>query len=139
VSLSTFYVFDKENAAKPQLGEILAQRGCGAAHQRSTMNLDQARQRAEQSFKHESARVGRKTLTEAQARTIRETTARLKALGLCPCVRLRSSRVRLSVMGWSPIGFPIALDGGDLCLEIILGRRAPKWGARHIDSIVLTF
>jgi hypothetical protein len=29
VSLSTFYVFDKENAAKPQLGEKLAWRGCG--------------------------------------------------------------------------------------------------------------
>ena len=28
VSLSTFYVFDKENA-KPQLGEKLAWRGCG--------------------------------------------------------------------------------------------------------------
>jgi hypothetical protein len=28
VSLSTFYVFDKENA-KPQLGEKLAMRGCG--------------------------------------------------------------------------------------------------------------
>ena len=30
VSLATFYVFDKENAAKPQLGEKLAWwRGCG--------------------------------------------------------------------------------------------------------------
>jgi hypothetical protein len=29
VSLSTFYVFDKEGAAKPQLGEKLAYRGCG--------------------------------------------------------------------------------------------------------------
>ena len=57
----------------------------------------------------------------------------------CPRVRLRSSRVRVSVKGWCPIGFPIALDGGNLCLEIILGRRAPKWGAPHIDSIVLTF
>ena len=28
VSLSTFYVFDKENAAKPQLGEKVAWRGC---------------------------------------------------------------------------------------------------------------
>ena len=32
-----------------------------------------------------------------------------------------------------------ALDGGDLYLEIILGRRAPKWDVRHIDGIVLTF
>ena len=29
VSLSTFYVFDKENAATPQRGEKLAWRGCG--------------------------------------------------------------------------------------------------------------
>jgi len=29
VSLATFYVFDKENAAKPQMGEKLAWRGCG--------------------------------------------------------------------------------------------------------------
>ena len=29
VSLSTFYVFDKENAQKPQLGQQLAFRGCG--------------------------------------------------------------------------------------------------------------
>src|SRR5215472_12390285 len=29
VSLSTFYVFDKENAAQPQLGEKVAWRGCG--------------------------------------------------------------------------------------------------------------
>jgi hypothetical protein len=28
VSLSTFYVFDKENAAQPQLGEKVAWRGC---------------------------------------------------------------------------------------------------------------
>lgn len=42
-------------------------------------------------------------------------------------------------MAWCPVGFPIALDGGDLYLEIILGRRAPKWDVRHIDSIVLTF
>ena len=39
-------------------------------------------------------------------------------------------------MAWCLIGFPIAL-GGDFCLEIILGCRAPQWGARHIDSIVL--
>ena len=52
---------------------------------------------------------------------------------------LGSSRVRVSVMGWCTIGFPIALDGGALYLEIILGRRAPKWDVRHIDSIVLTF
>jgi hypothetical protein len=53
--------------------------------------------------------------------------------------RLRSSRVRVPVMTWCPIGFPIALDGGDLYLEIILGRRASKWDVRHIDSIVLPF
>ena len=29
VSLATFYVFDKENAATPKLGEKLAYRGCG--------------------------------------------------------------------------------------------------------------
>ena len=29
VSLATFYVFDKENAGKAQLGEQLAWRGCG--------------------------------------------------------------------------------------------------------------
>jgi hypothetical protein len=29
VSLATFYVFDKENTGKPQLGEKLAWRGCG--------------------------------------------------------------------------------------------------------------
>ena len=29
VSLATFYVFDKENAQKPQLGQQLAFRGCG--------------------------------------------------------------------------------------------------------------
>jgi len=29
VSLATFYVFDKENAAKPQLGERVAQWRCG--------------------------------------------------------------------------------------------------------------
>jgi hypothetical protein len=29
VSLATFYVFEKENAATPRLGEKFAQRGCG--------------------------------------------------------------------------------------------------------------
>src|ERR1700722_6151853 len=53
--------------------------------------------------------------------------------------QLRSSRVRVPVMTRCPIGFPIALDGGDLYLEIILGRRAFKWDVRHIDGIVLTF
>ena len=38
-----------------------------------------------------------------------------------------------------PIGFPIALDGGALYLEIILGRQALKCDVRHIDGIVLTF
>jgi hypothetical protein len=49
------------------------------------MNSDQARQRAGKSFKQkERARDGRKVMTEyeAQARTIREKTARLKALRL---------------------------------------------------------
>jgi hypothetical protein len=49
------------------------------------MISDQARQRAEKSFKQkERARDGRKAMTEyeAQARTIREKTARLKALRL---------------------------------------------------------
>jgi hypothetical protein len=32
VSLSTFYVFDKENAAQPQLGEKVAWRGCGCGY-----------------------------------------------------------------------------------------------------------
>lgn len=34
VSLSTFYVFDKENAAKPVLGEQVAFRGCGGCRGR---------------------------------------------------------------------------------------------------------
>jgi hypothetical protein len=48
------------------------------------MNSDLARQRAEESFKHQSAQDGRKALTEyeAQARSTREKTARLKALRL---------------------------------------------------------
>jgi hypothetical protein len=49
------------------------------------MISDQARQRAEKSFKQkERARDARKAMTEyeAQARTIREKTARLKALRL---------------------------------------------------------
>ena len=48
------------------------------------MISDQARQRAEKSFKQkERARDGRKvTEYEAQARTIREKTARLKVLRL---------------------------------------------------------
>jgi hypothetical protein len=54
-------------------------------------------------------------------------------------LRLRSSRVRVAVGAWWPIRFPIALDGGGLCLEIILSRRALWWGARHVDSIVLAF
>jgi len=32
VSLSTFYVFDKENAANLQLGERVARGGCGCGH-----------------------------------------------------------------------------------------------------------
>ena len=49
------------------------------------MTLDQARQRAERNFKREErASDGRKAMTEyeAQARAIREKTARLKALRL---------------------------------------------------------
>jgi hypothetical protein len=61
----------------------------------------------------------------------------------CRCVPLRAT-TKLpdggSVMAWCPIGFPIALDGGALYPEIILGRRAPKWDVRHhIGGIVLTF
>lgn len=49
------------------------------------MNSDQARQRAEKSFKKEErARDGRAAMTEyeAQALAVREKTARLKALRL---------------------------------------------------------
>ncbi len=49
------------------------------------MTLDQARQRAEESFKQEERALdGRKAMTEyeAQARSVREKTARLKALRL---------------------------------------------------------
>ena len=49
------------------------------------MDSDQARQRAEKSLRHEERALdGRKAMTEykAQARTIREKTARLKALRL---------------------------------------------------------
>ena len=49
------------------------------------MTLDQARQRAERNFKKEErARDGRAAMAEyeVQARTIREKTARLKALRL---------------------------------------------------------
>jgi hypothetical protein len=42
-------------------------------------------------------------------------------------------------MGRRAIGFPIGLNGGDLYPKIILGHRAPRLSARHIDSIVLTF
>jgi hypothetical protein len=60
---------------------------CGivAVQETIIMISDQARQRAEKSFKQkEGARDGRKAMTEyeAQARTIREKTARLKALRL---------------------------------------------------------
>jgi hypothetical protein len=60
---------------------------CGivAAQETIIINSDQARQRAEKSFKQkERARDGRKVMTEyeAQVRTIREKTARLKALRL---------------------------------------------------------
>jgi len=58
------------------------------------MISDQARQRAEKSFKQkERARDGRKAMTEyeAQARTIREKTARLKALRLAKEAQAHSS------------------------------------------------
>ncbi len=56
-----------------------------------------------------------------------------------PLLRLRSSGVGVAVMVRCPVGLLIPLDGGDLDLEITLDRWAPKWGARHIDSVVLTF
>ena len=41
-----------------------------------------------------------------------------------PRVRLRCSHVNGFIMAWHPIGFPIALDGGCLCLDVAEGRRA---------------
>jgi predicted TIM-barrel fold metal-dependent hydrolase len=60
---------------------------CGivAAQETFTVTSDQARHRAEKSFKQEErARDGRKAMAEyeVQARAIREKTARLKALRL---------------------------------------------------------
>jgi hypothetical protein len=58
------------------------------------MNSDQARQLAEKNFKQKGrARDGRKVMTEyeAQARTIREKTARLKALRLPKEARAHNS------------------------------------------------
>jgi hypothetical protein len=57
------------------------------------MNSEQARQRAEKSFKKEErVRDGRMTMTEyeAQARTTREKTACLKALRLAKEAQSRS-------------------------------------------------
>jgi len=59
------------------------------------MNSDQARQRAEKSFKQEErARDGRMAITEyeAQARAIREKTARLKALRLAKEAEAQNSK-----------------------------------------------
>ena len=70
------------NRSTPQDGVFFC--GIVAALETTIINSDQARQRAEKSFKQkERARDGRKVMTEeAQARTIREKTARLKALRL---------------------------------------------------------
>jgi len=60
------------------------------------MNSDQARQRAEESFKQEEqARDGRKAMTEyeARARAIREKTARLKALRLAKEAQAQNSKL----------------------------------------------
>jgi hypothetical protein len=69
---------------------------CGivAAQETIIMISDQARQRAEKRFEQkERARDGRKAMTEyeAQARTIREKTARLKALRLAKEAQAHSS------------------------------------------------
>jgi hypothetical protein len=69
------------NRSTPQRTECF----CGIVAEQETIIMisDQARQRAEKRFKQkERARDGRKAMTEyeAQARTIREKTARLKAL-----------------------------------------------------------
>jgi hypothetical protein len=59
------------------------------------MNSDQAKQRAEKSFKQEDrARGARKAMSEyeAQARATREKTARLKALRLAKEVQGQKSK-----------------------------------------------
>jgi hypothetical protein len=40
-----------------------------------------------------------------------------------PCVRLGCPRVKGSIMAWRPIGFPIALDGACLCMDVAVGCR----------------
>lgn len=56
------------------------------------MTADDARRRAERSFKQEQrARHGRMTEYEARARTIREKTARLKALRLAKEAQVQNS------------------------------------------------
>ena len=50
-----------------------------------------------------------------------------------------ASRASVGLIVWGPVGLPILFDGGDVCLEMILGRRAPQRSAWHIDSIVFTF
>jgi hypothetical protein len=60
-----------------------------------SMTSDEVRRRAEGSFKEQQrARHGRKAMTEyeAQARTIREKTARLKALRLAKEAQVRNSK-----------------------------------------------
>jgi hypothetical protein len=59
------------------------------------MTSDETRRRAEGSFKQEQrARHGRKAMTEyeAQARVIREKTARLKGLRLAKEARVQNSK-----------------------------------------------
>jgi hypothetical protein len=74
---------------------ITATRICGrvAAQERFIVNSEQARQQAERRFKQEErAQDGRKAMIEyeAEARAIREKTARLKALRLAKEAQTRN-------------------------------------------------
>jgi hypothetical protein len=65
------------------------------ATQDTSMNSDEARRRAEKSFKQEQrTRHGRKAMTEyeVQARATREKTARLKALRLAKEAQVQNSK-----------------------------------------------
>jgi len=65
------------------------------ATQDTSMNSDDVRRRAENSFKQEQrARHARKAMTEyeAEARAIREKTARLKALRLAKEAQVQNSK-----------------------------------------------
>jgi hypothetical protein len=65
------------------------------ATQDTSMSSDEARRRAEKSFKQEQrTRHGRKAIAEyeAQARATREQTARLKALRLAKEAQVRNSK-----------------------------------------------